>query len=252
VNNYDFRISNYELLFIHAALYNIPILTKEVPSVTTPRKDTLLLFDLDGTLWDSAPAVAEAWNEVFQQEDPSLPLLTVDDIHGVMGMTMKEISETLYPGYQSPRRAAIFDRCCTYEVEYLHSHCGTLYPDFRPVLESLKARGYELAVVSNCQRGYVEAFLSSSNASDLFIDYEEWERTGLTKGENIRLVMERNGYTKGIYIGDTKKDREAALLAGIPFIHAAYGFGEVPDAAGVIHSLADLPETIEAIVPIKP
>ena len=64
--------------------------------------------------------------------------------------------------------------------------------------------------------------------------------------------MERNGYTKGIYIGDTKKDREAALLAGIPFIHAAYGFGEVPDAAGVIHSLADLPETIEAIVSIKP
>ena len=56
--------------------------------MTTPRKDTLLLFDLDGTLWDSAPAVAEAWNEVFQREDPSLPLLTVDDIHGVMGMTM--------------------------------------------------------------------------------------------------------------------------------------------------------------------
>ena len=31
-------------------------------------KDTLLLFDLDGTLWDSAPAVAEAWNEIFQRE----------------------------------------------------------------------------------------------------------------------------------------------------------------------------------------
>ena len=219
--------------------------------MTAPRKDTLLLFDLDGTLWDSASAVAEAWNEVFQQEDSSLPLLTVDDIHSVMGMTMKEISETLYPDYHSSRRAAIFDQCCTYEVEYLHSHCGTLYPDFLPVLESLKAQGYELAVVSNCQRGYVEAFLSSSNASDLFIDYEEWERTGLSKGENIRLVMERNGYTKGIYIGDTKKDREAALQAGIPFIHAAYGFGEVPDAAGVIHSLADLPDVLERLPKVQ-
>ena len=77
--------------------------------MTTPRKDTLLLFDLDGTLWDSAPAVAEAWNEVFQREDPSLPLLTVDDIHGVMGMTMKEISETLYPDVRIPRRDEIFD-----------------------------------------------------------------------------------------------------------------------------------------------
>ena len=140
--------------------------------MTAPRKDTLLLFDLDGTLWDSASAVAEAWNEVFQQEDSSLPLLTVDDIHSVMGMTMKEISETLYPDYHSSRRAAIFDRCCTYEVEYLHSHCGTLYPDFRTVLESLKAQGYELAVVSNCQRGYVEAFLSSSNS---------WSATAIPK-----------------------------------------------------------------------
>ena len=212
-------------------------------------KDTLLLFDLDGTLWDSAVPVAEAWNEVFQREAPGLPLLTADDIHGVMGMTMKEIGETLYPDFRSPKREAIFDECCVYEVEYLHSHCGTLFPDFRPVMEALKAEGYDLAVVSNCQRGYVEAFLASSGAADLFIDYEEWERTGLSKGENIRLVMERNHYAKGVYIGDTKKDQEAARQAGIPFIHAAYGFGEAENPDGVAQSLAGLPEVIRALVP---
>ena len=212
-------------------------------------RDTLLLFDLDGTLWDSAPAVAEAWNEVFQEEDPSLPLLTVADIHSVMGMTMKEIGESLYPGFRSSRRSAIFDRCCRYEVEYLQTHCGVLYPDFRPVLESLKANGFELAVVSNCQLGYIDAFLSSADAADLFIDYEEWEHTGLVKGENIRLVMARNGYRKGIYIGDTGKDQEAALLAGIPFIHAAYGFGEVTGADGVIHSLSGLPAAVRKLCP---
>ena len=211
-------------------------------------KDTLLLFDLDGTLWDSAPAVADAWNEVLQRECPGLKPLTVDDIHGVMGMTMKEISYALYPDADMPRRDEIFDVCCKYEVEYLYTHCGTLYPDFRAVMETMKAQGYELAVVSNCQTGYVKAFLISSGASDLFIDYEEWERTGLTKGENIRLVMERNGYDKGVYIGDTKKDREAALQAGIPFIHAAYGFGKVDSADGVIRSLAGLPEAVEQVV----
>ena len=209
--------------------------------------DTLLLFDLDGTLWDSAPAVADAWNEVFRRECPGLKPLTVDDIHGVMGMTMKEIGSALYPDAGIPRRDEVFDICCRYEVEYLYSHCGTLYPDFRNVMESLKAQGYELAVVSNCQTGYVKAFLTSSGAADLFLDYEEWERTGLAKGENIRLVMERNGYSKGIYIGDTKKDREAALLAGIPFIHAAYGFGTVDSADGVINSLSDLPGEISRI-----
>ena len=209
--------------------------------------DTLLLFDLDGTLWDSAPAVAEAWNEVIQRETSGLPLLTVDDIHGVMGMTMKEISLALYPDVSLERRDEIFDLCCKYEVEYLYSHCGTLYPGFRAVMESLKAQGYELAVVSNCQLGYVKAFLISSGASDLFVDYEEWERTGLTKGENIRLVMERNGYTKGIYIGDTKKDQEAALMARIPFIHAAYGFGTVDSPDGVINKLSDLPAELSRL-----
>ena len=210
--------------------------------------DTLLLFDLDGTLWDSAAPVAEAWNEIFQRECPGLKPLTVEDIHGVMGMTMKEISLALYPDIRMDRRDEIFDLCCKYEVEYLYRHCGTLYPDFRAVMESLKAAGYDLAVVSNCQRGYVDAFLTSSGAGDLFLDYEEWERTGLTKAENIRLVMERNGYSKGIYIGDTKKDREAALLAGIPFIHAAYGFGTVDSADGVIHSLSDLPAVLSGLL----
>ena len=93
-----------------------------------------------------------------------------------------------------------------------------------------------------------KAFLVSSGAADLFLDYEEWERTGLAKGENIRLVMERNGYAKGVYIGDTKKDREAALQAGIPFIHAAYGFGRVDSCDGVIRSLSDLPAEISRLL----
>ena len=211
-------------------------------------KDTLLLFDLDGTLWDSAPAVAEAWNEVFRRECPGLKPLTVDDIHNVMGMTMKEISFALYPDVVMERRDEIFGICCKYEVEYLYGHCGTLYPGFRAVMEALKAQGYELAVVSNCQCGYIDAFLQSSGAADLFLDYEEWERTGLTKGENIRLVMERNGYAKGVYIGDTQKDRDAALQADVPFIHAAYGFGTVSTADGVIHSLSELPAEIARLL----
>ena len=67
-------------------------------------KKTMLLFDLDGTLWDSAAPVAESWNQVLQREVPSLPPLTVDDIHGVMGMTMKEIGQSLYPDCQIPNR----------------------------------------------------------------------------------------------------------------------------------------------------
>ena len=108
--------------------------------------------------------------------------------------------------------------------------------------------GYELAIVSNCQRGYVEAFLKGSGLGEMFLDYEEWGRTGLSKGENIRLVMERNGYKKGVYIGDTRKDQEATLQAGLPFVHAAYGFGKSENPDGVIHSLSELPSVIKNLL----
>ncbi len=204
----------------------------------------MLLFDLDGTLWDSATNVAKAWNIIFSREDPSLPKLTRDDIHGVMGLTMEEIKNRLHPSFPAERRDPVFNECCLYEVEYLREHGGDPYPGLRPVLESLKAQGYALGIVSNCQCGYIDAFLSSVGVRDLFCDYEEWERTGLVKGENIRLVMKRNGFEKAIYIGDTVKDQEAARLAGVPFIHAAYGFGRVSCPDAVIHSLAELPDAV--------
>ena len=208
------------------------------------KKDLLVMFDLDGTLWDSAQSVAESWNEIFAARDASLPMLTAEDIHRVMGMTMKEIAETLQPGMDPAWRDTVFDECCRHEVDYLYEHPGVLFPRLQETLEALRDDGYTMAIVSNCQRGYVESFLHSSGLGSLFADYEEWERTGLPKGENIRLVMERNGYTRAVYIGDTRKDEEAARVAGIPFIHAAYGFGDAEAPEGVIGDISELPALI--------
>ena len=182
------------------------------------KQETLLMFDLDGTLWDSAQAVAESWNEVFQKWDPSLPDLTAEDVHGVMGLTMKEISEVLQPMMKPDTREQIFEECCRHEVDYLYDHPGMLYPRLRKTLEELRGMGFELAIVSNCQRGYVDAFLHSSGVGDLFLDYEEWERTGLAKGKNIRLVMERNGYGKG---------RDASLPDGLSHHQVLPSIGRV-------------------------
>jgi phosphoglycolate phosphatase len=209
--------------------------------------ETLIMFDLDGTMWDSAEGVAESWNEIFREADPTLPALTADDVHRVMGMTMKEISEVLQPAMNPAVREEVFERCCRHEVDYLYDHPGRLYPGLQETLDALREAGYDLAVVSNCQRGYVEAFLHSSGLGDRFIDYEEWERTGLSKGENIRLVMERNGYRRAVYIGDTAKDQEAAKAAGIPFIHAAYGFGKTVEPEGVIRDITELPEAVRRL-----
>ena len=213
------------------------------------KKDLLVMFDLDGTLWDSAQPVAESWNEVFEKRDPSLPLLTAEDVHRVMGMTMKEIADTLQPGMDPAWRDKVFDECCRHEVEYLYDHPGVLYEGLEETLEALRKEGYQMAIVSNCQLGYVKAFIHGSGLGHYFADYEEWERTGLVKGENIRLVMERNGYRKAVYVGDTRKDEEAARLAGIPFVHAAYGFGTAEKPEGILRDIRELPEWIRRMDP---
>lgn len=100
---------------------------------------------------------------------------------------------------------------------------------------------HKLYIVSNCQDGYVQAFLHAHEMTAYFSDIEMSGRTGLNKGHNIALLMQRNGIESAVYIGDMSSDETAARFAGIPFIHAGYGFGQavVPDAT--IASITELP-----------
>jgi len=213
-------------------------------------KTKMILFDLDGTLWDSSAQVAESWNLVFREyggslaPGVSLPVLTADDLRSVMGKTMEEIAQTIMPEMEPEARSVLFKKCEMFEVEYIAASGGMLYPGVRETLGCLKNEGYSLAVVSNCQVDYVKAFLTSMNMESFFCDYEEWGRTGKNKSENIRLVMERNHCENGVYVGDTQKDKDAASQAGIPFIWAAYGFGNVDHCDGKLDHFPDLRDVL--------
>lgn len=70
----------------------------------------------------------------------------------------------------------------------------------------------------------------------------------VAKDENIRLVIKRNHLDKAFYVGDTLGDMESADKAGIPFIHAAYGFGTVPADRMKINNIKELPEFIDDLL----
>lgn len=203
-------------------------------------KDTMLIFDLDGTLWNSSVEVAESWNIILKKHHPERTGFTDKDIQSVMGKTMKEIADILLPDLPSEERIVLFDECQRFEVEYLTKTGGRLFPEVRATLEKLKAAGYKMGIVSNCQVGYIDSFLDSMDMREYFCDLEEWGRTLKPKSHNIRLLMERNGYDKAVYIGDTEKDRLACLDAEVPFIHAAYGFGTIDAEVTSINEFSEL------------
>ena len=216
-----------------------------LPTERKPMKKGIL-FDLDGTLWDSSAECTEAWNTVIREQVGRPEQFTVDDMHNFMGRTMEAIAALMFPALPEAERLHILDLCTAHEHDYLRSHPAKLYDGERAVIAEL-AKEYALGVVSNCQDGYIEIYLDQCGFSERYCDHECAGRTGLSKGQNIRLVMERQGITDCVYVGDTQGDADAAKEAGIPFIHAAYGFGRPDFCDAAIRDISGLPEAAASI-----
>lgn len=201
-----------------------------------------IIFDLDGTLWDSSKEVVDSWNIIFKERQIDM-VLTQKDIMGVMGLLMEDIIRNLLPEEDEKVRLEILKDCTKYENEYIARIGATLFPGLEETLATL-SKTYPLAIVSNCQDGYIEAFYKAHKLEKYFTDYENPGRTGLDKAGNIRLVMERNGFKNPVYVGDTQGDMLSAKKAGVPFIFASYGFGKVETYDEKIDSLPQLLELL--------
>ena len=115
---------------------------------------------------------------------------------------------------------------CALENRVLGEKGGVLYPKVLETLAVLSAK-IPLFIVSNCQSGYIECFLTANGGASFITDHICSDDTMLEKAENIRILMERHGLKTPVMVGDTTSDSVAAKKNGIPFIYAKYGFGEL-------------------------
>lgn len=204
-----------------------------------------IIFDVDGTLWDATEQICEAYNEVIAKDGRLRKTLARCDMERVMGLTLQEIADVLFSELGTKEREQLLKDCCSYECAYLRKNGGELYPEVKKTLEKL-AKSYPLYIVSNCQDGYIEAMFSLHAIEAFFQDWECCGRTGCSKEENLRLLIERNHLCSPVYIGDTKKDEIACKKAGIPFIYASYGFGEAQSYLAKIDHFSQLAKLFEA------
>ena len=170
--------------------------------------------------------------------------MTKEKAAQLIGKTMEDIGKILFPEFSAEIRNAIVDEFGEEEVKYLSENGAVLYEGLEEILNTLSQQ-YKLYIVSNCQDGYVPAFLHAHRLERYFADIEMSGRTGLDKGNNIKLIMKRNNIESAVYIGDTDGDKKAAHFAGIPFIYAKYGFGKVKSSDAVITDIRELPECIK-------
>lgn len=199
-----------------------------------------LIFDVDGTLWNTVAPVAESWNLAFRDAGNPRPPVTAAEIQPLFGKTMTEIAEALLPGFPPERQQELLKLCIAYEDKAVAQlTASVLYPDVAATVKKIAAR-IPLFIVSNCQIGYVELFLEKSGLTPYFRDHECYGKTKLGKADNIKLLARRNGLRNPYYVGDTPMDAAACAAAGVPFVHAAYGFGQVENPAAAIHRFAEL------------
>ena len=200
-----------------------------------------IIFDVDGTLWDSTEIVADAWVIAAKEFNAPYEHITGTRLRREFGKTMEAIGISLYPELPEEEAVRITRHACDIENEWLLAHPASLYEG---VMETLKALSEKmpLFIVSNCQAGYIEVLLETTGITPYITDHLCPGDTGYAKASNIRAIVEKYNLKDPVYVGDTAGDLVASREAGVPFVFASYGFGSVsPDEYnGVIHKPEDL------------
>jgi len=192
------------------------------------------ILDIDGTLWDTTEVVARAWNDAVEAVGlgPELGrFITADMLKKEFGKPMDVIIDDLFPSQNEQMQETVLEKIKEYEQNAVRNTTEDLtFPGVTETISKL-VKKHRLFIVSNCQEGYIELVMNKLGIEDYIDDFESFGNTGLSKAENIRLVMNRNRFADNtaFYVGDTAGDYQASTEAGVPFIFASYGFGEMAD-----------------------
>jgi len=179
-----------------------------------------LLCDLDGTLIDSMPTLADLAMEVMESRYETPRVLARELYLATCGLPFVKQLEEIYPG--DPRNA---EASAAFEAEK-PDRCGAIRmaPDTRRALERLRGMGVRIAVSSNNGTDNVQAFARSAGFQfDLVLGFGD----GMSKGKpHLDATSRAFGvdWQEMLFIGDSLHDGEIAEREGVPFVGVATTF----------------------------
>ena len=191
-------------------------------------------FDLDGTLVETAPEIADAVNDSLRYFDwPEVTQQQVNDWigHGTKELLIQALASVTQTPVEQVRTGADLKQALPIFDRYYQARCGTrshLYPQVREVLAALRARGCKLAVVTNKEGRYTDTVLRVHGLLEAF-DVVVSGDTFPVKKPNPHGVVDclaRWGLkaSQALFVGDSSIDAATARNAGMAVWLLPYGY----------------------------
>ena len=218
---------------------------------------SLIVFDLDGTLVDTAPDLIAALNVILRKEGiPELPLATARNLIG--GGARKLIERGLEVAGRNCTVAEI-DRMMEDFIAYYADHIADLSRPFaglEAALDTLAAQGAAFAVCTNKLEWLSKLLLDRLELSHRFAAICGADTFGVAKPDPsiLRQTVARAGgnMASTIMVGDAGTDVGVARRASVPVIGVTFGYTETPieelNPDRVISSMVDLPEAVAELL----
>ena len=209
---------------------------------------SLILFDLDGTLIDSRRDLAQAVNDV--RVELGLGELSVPTVTGFVGNGVVRLAERAFVGVDAPIDDIVGRVRAAYRRRMLET--TGLYPGVRQAVTDLHDMGYALAVVTNKPREFVGHILEHVGLGGCFASLVGGDSCEQLKPspEPLFLALREAGCAAdgSWMVGDNYTDLAAARAAGLKSCFCAYGFGQRGGEASdmTVESLAELAAALGA------
>lgn len=218
----------------------------------------LILFDLDGTLVETAPEIADAVNDTLARFGlSSVTQQQVNDWigHGTRELLIQALAFTGKTTADTVRHADSFKLIEHEFGKHYQARCGTrsrLYPHVRETLHALRAAGVKLVVVTNKEGRYTQVVLDAHQMTPLFDRVISGDTLAVKKPDPTAVAdcLQRFGVARerALFVGDSSIDVVTARNAGVTVWALPYGYnmGEPIEACGPDRVIPDFLELTKA------
>lgn len=209
-----------------------------------------IIFDNDGTLFHadlvSFPAVVSSFKDIMKIHDLKISIPSKDIINSKIGLPAREYFISLLPEAFHYLSDEFCDYCIQHEITNIRKGLGAFYSGVTETLDELKARQYNLGVITNAEAGYFSAITETFDYASLFDAYIcLGDRAHVDKSDLLKELLVQLKSKKAAVVGDKQSDISAGLKHDCLTIAAQYGYGSDAELSSAHESIQDFPQLLK-------